>query len=251
MKYLYLAVDAAALIVPLIFSFRPKIKFHRELKYFLPACLMTSVLFLAGDVWFTHMGVWQFNPQYVIGIYFFNLPIEEVLFFICIPYACVFTYHCFDILFQSKAVFKTPQIISSILILLLAATGIFFSEKIYTSSTFLILAIIIFFLQFILNAEWIGKFYFVYIILLIPFFIVNGILTGTGPDHPVVIYNNSENLGIRLFSIPVEDVFYGMELILLNILFFERFKTIGRENDYETTTDSDITNQKISVQKTD
>jgi lycopene cyclase domain-containing protein len=227
MKYLYLAVNAASLIVPLIFSFHPKIKFYRELKYFLPACLITSLLFLAGDVWFTHIGIWQFNPEYVTGIYFFNLPLEEVLFFICIPYACVFTYHSFDVLFGSKAGFKNPKIISLIFIFLLSSTGIFYFEKTYTSITFLLLAFIIFLVHFILKAEWIGRFYLVYLVLLIPFFIVNGILTGTGPDNPVVVYNNSENLGLRLFTIPVEDVFYGMELILLNILFFEQFKKIA------------------------
>jgi lycopene cyclase domain-containing protein len=59
---------------------------------------------------------------------------------------------------------------------------------------------------------------------LIPFFIVNGILTGSGLKQPVVWYNNAENIGIRLFTIPVEDIAYGLELILANIFFFEIFK---------------------------
>jgi lycopene cyclase domain-containing protein len=68
---------------------------------------------------------------------------------------------------------------------------------------------------------YLGKFYLSYLWILIPFFLVNGILTGTGLENPVVWYNNDENLGIRLLSIPLEDVVYGMLLILMNITIFE------------------------------
>jgi lycopene cyclase domain-containing protein len=64
----------------------------------------------------------------------------------------------------------------------------------------------------------------IYLFLLIPFFIVNGILTGTGLEAPIVWYNNQENLGVRLLTIPIEDTFYGFELIVLNVFFYEKWK---------------------------
>ncbi|NQX91084.1 MAG: hypothetical protein HRT74_02915 [Flavobacteriales bacterium] len=77
----------------------------------------------------------------------------------------------------------------------------------------------------------IGFFLPVYLILQVPFAIVNGILTGldfwnypllhsdpASVSDQIVWYDNSHNLGIRLFSIPIDDILYGALLILMNWL---------------------------------
>ena len=66
-----------------------------------------------------------------------------------------------------------------------------------------------------------GKFYFAFGILLVPFLIVNGILTGSFIDEEVVRYNDQENVGLRLGTIPLEDVFYGMLLMVMPIAIWE------------------------------
>lgn len=69
-----------------------------------------------------------------------------------------------------------------------------------------------------------GRFYVAFGVILIPFLIVNGILTGSFIDEPVVWYNNEENLRIRIGTIPVEDVFYGMLMLLIPITISEKLE---------------------------
>jgi lycopene cyclase domain-containing protein len=56
-----------------------------------------------------------------------------------------------------------------------------------------------------------------YFIHLIPFLIVNGVLTA----KPVVIYNNLEIIGSRIYTIPVEDSIYALTCLLLPITVME------------------------------
>ncbi|MGC9342869.1 MAG: lycopene cyclase domain-containing protein [Bacteroidales bacterium] len=68
--------------------------------------------------------------------------------------------------------------------------------------------------------------------VLIPFLIVNGILTGSFIEEEIVWYNDMENLSFRIFTIPVEDMFYGMLLILMNVSIYEYFqKQFGKKDE--------------------
>ncbi|MEI7803068.1 MAG: lycopene cyclase domain-containing protein [Bacteroidota bacterium] len=221
-RFTYLAVDIGAILFPFIFSFHPKLKFYKTWFAFFPAMIISAIIFIVADIQFTRIGVWGFNPDYVTGIYFFNLPIEEYLFFFCIPYSCIFTYNCFKILLQQSPNENTTRFISKIASVVLFIIGIIYFNHLYTSTTFIALAIYLFIIAQFNFTFSVGKFFLAYFVLLIPFFICNGILTGTGLASPVVWYNNNQNLGIRILTIPVEDFFYGLLLILLNATIYER-----------------------------
>ena len=229
MTNLYLLINLFSVLVPFLFSFHPRLAFQRKWRFAFPAIIISSFIFVLWDIYFTHIGVWGFNSQYLRGIYIANLPLEEVLFFICIPYSCLFTYHCFSILVHRQWFARSERWITASLIILMLVTAILYKERLYTSVTFTALATLLILLKYIFKVKWLNRFYFTYSVLLIPFCIVNGVLTGTGLKEPVVWYNNHQNLAIRLGTIPVEDVFYGMLLILLNISLYEYFKSRDKQ----------------------
>lgn len=238
MKNLYLILNIGSIIIPFIFSFHPKLKFHKEFKSVWLAIFTVATGFIVWDMYFTQIGVWGFNPKYHTGIEFNHLPLEEILFFICIPFSCLFTYHCLSVLVNKDIFLVGEKYASYSLMVFLTIVAFFSYGKLYTFYTFTGLVLCIVMLRFVLKVTWLSRFYFAYMVLLIPFTIVNGILTGTGIPEPVVWYNNSENLAIRFLTIPIEDIFYGMMLILLNVAVFEYLKKVFKKTEIESINSS-------------
>ncbi|WP_312344275.1 lycopene cyclase domain-containing protein [Chryseobacterium binzhouense] len=223
-QYTYLAINFFTIIICFIFSFHPKIKFNRHFKAFIMASVLVASVFIAWDVWFTANGVWWFNDRYLIGIRLFGLPLEELLFFICIPFSCVFTYHCLDKFFKLDWNVSIEKIFVSVSAVVCFIIAYLFKDRIYTLVTFTTTGASLLILYFVLKARWIGKASFVYLILMPGFFAVNGILTGTGLESPIVNYNSGDFIGFRMLTIPIEDTVYGYEMILWNLFFFYKFK---------------------------
>jgi lycopene cyclase domain-containing protein len=230
MNYLYLLLNLGSLSVPFLFSFHPKLKFYN---YWKPLCIgmfISMLIFIPWDVFFTMNKIWGFNSNYFLGFKLFSLPIEEWLFFVCIPYACVFTHYSLLHYFPNlKLSDNTSKTISYILIIVFLVLSILNYNKWYTFINFS-LAFFILSLVIIKTPDLLKTYFLTFLVMLIPFFIVNGVLTGSFIQDEVVWYNNLENLNIRLFTIPVEDTVYAFTLILINLLvinILEGKKTIS------------------------
>ena len=220
MKWYYLALDLFSLSFPLIRSFENKLKFYTKLKYLFPALLFANIIYIPWDIWFTKTGIWGFNQDYLLGYSLFSLPLEEWLFFLVIPYACFFIYEVGLYFFKLKP-FNTAPVYHALLALVLLVLGFRNMDQTYTTLTFwgcaftLILANML-----IKEARW-NYFWLMYGLSLIPFLLVNGALTGAFTPEPVVWYNNTENLGIRLVTIPIEDTVYLLFYLLLIFIVYE------------------------------
>lgn len=87
-------------------------------------------------------------------------------------------------------------------------------------------------LDFVLKTRLIlnKKFRVFWAVMFVLIFIVNGYLTW----RPIVIYGESFYLGVRLFTIPVEDFLFGFSLITLNIIIWEYYNNKLRVRQRET-----------------
>lgn len=224
MSYTYILIDFLTVVVCFAFSFHRKIRFDKHFSAFLKASILVAIPFIIWDALFTKFGIWWFNTDYTLGLTVFGLPIEECLFFICIPFACLFTFFCLDKFFKfdwANAFNNTIVFVSVIISILIA---LLFQDKMYTFVTAVATTLVLIYLHFIANAEWIGKASLVYLILMLGFFPVNGVLTGSGLESAIVNYNPNEFLGIRMFTIPIEDAVYGYTQFLLVLYFFKIFQ---------------------------
>ncbi len=221
--YTYFLILAASLAGPLALSFDKKVAFYKQWKYLFPAIILPAIIYIIWDIFFTAKAVWSFNEDYITGFKIVNLPIEEVLFFIVVPYCCVFIYECIKCYFPKTTELKFGNMVMIILAVSLLITGFYFHNRYYTSFTFIFTAIcmaLVLSLHNFFKGFSSSLFVIAYGIIVIPFLIVNGFLTAI----PVVLYNDAENLGIRVTTIPFEDIFYGMTLVLLTIAIFEKLR---------------------------
>ena len=127
--YTYLLVNFLTVIICFIFSFDKRIQFHLHFGAFLKGSALVAAPFILWDIWFTHAGVWWFNDTYTIGWRIAGLPVEEWLFFICIPFSCVFTYFCLDKFFDLGWANRLSRIIVWLTVVVCVSVAVVFSEK--------------------------------------------------------------------------------------------------------------------------
>ena len=221
---IYFILLISTIGLPFILSFDKKLQFYKQWPYLLPSICIIGAVYLLCDIYFTKLGVWGFNPLHHSGFLLLNLPLEEWLFFLIIPYASIFLHESLVLYFPNLNLSRAAtKAITIFLIIATTILALFHLNQIYTLyiSCLLILALL---LSFIDQSKVLNHLYLTFIIILIPFIVVNGILTGTFIEEEVVWYNKNEHLGIRFLTIPIEDFGYGFSLILFNLMLTGKLK---------------------------
>lgn len=217
--YLYLLLDIGVILFPFLLSFDKKVHYVSKWKYTLGGILAIGIPFLVHDYYFTAKGIWGFNETYLSGPHLLNLPIEEVLFFVVVPFSCTFIYACVRAYFP-KVNFELfnkicyPILVIYGLVVLVMGWGNWYSTMVSLIALPMILG-------FWYQHQSYNFLPLSFVLSIIPFFIMNSALTGSFTPEPIVWYNDAENLGFRWGTIPVEDILYSFILVAGNIWVYK------------------------------
>jgi len=213
-KNLYFWIHLFVFVPVFFLSFDKKVAFYKKWKSLFPAIAIVGLIFIIWDVIFTSGNVWGFNESYISGLNVFGLPIEECMFFITVPFACFFIYECLNAYFPSDPFNKWDSLISIGSGVLLLGLGLYFWNQVYSSLTFIATGLALLLHYYFVPNNYRTKFYRAYLLIWLPFLLVDGALTGSFTEAPVVLYNPEEFIGLRIFSVPIEDAIYNILMLL-------------------------------------
>lgn len=92
-RWQYLLVLAACVLVTLPLEWVLGARVYRRPARAARAALPVAAVFLVWDAIAAAAGVWDYRPRYLLGVDLpFGLPLEEVLFFLVIPWCGLLTY---------------------------------------------------------------------------------------------------------------------------------------------------------------
>lgn len=183
---LYAWILFFSILGPLLFSFDKRISYYKKWSGLFLGIGINGILFILWDSWFARNGVWGFNPSYVWSYRLLHLPLEEWLFFIVIPFSSVFIYECVKYYLPRQPLQKWSKSITIFFFAITFLLALFNTTRSYTFYNCLIASLLLLIHLLFLKRDWMGYFWVAYLFHLIPFFIVNGILTGIATPEPVV-----------------------------------------------------------------
>jgi lycopene cyclase domain-containing protein len=216
----YLILLISIFFIPFLFSFEKKIYFIKNLISVLKSILVVAIPYLIWDELFTANGIWGFSDKHIIGLKILSLPLEEVLFFVVVPYSIIFLFEVFNFYVKDKVISINRLLLIFLAASFLVLTLIFYS-KTYTAIQALIFSIFFTSAYFVKFEILSSRNFWIFIFLsFIPFFVVNYFLTSL----PIVWYNESKIIGLRIITIPVEDFFYHFTLTSFYLLAYKYFQ---------------------------
>ncbi len=212
----YLLINFLIILFPLLLSFDKKTAYYKNLLHVLISVIIVGAVFIIWDSIAVTRGDWSFNIEFVGSTRVFNLPLEEILFFITAPYSCIFIYEVLRNYVREKQLRINNGMILFFAFILIAS-ALVFRDQYYTFTVLLFSTFFLLTGLFKFNYILRSKIYWLTILLsYVPFLIVNYLLTSL----PIVMYNADAIWGYRLITIPVEDFFYSYVMISFYLLIY-------------------------------
>lgn len=186
----------------------------------LRAIFLSASIFVLMDLFVTNVW-WYFNPRFTLGILVGSLPVEEILFFITVPLACLQLWINVKRFYVKKLSSQSERLLTLCLWAILLCLFLIHYALPYTRMVIIALACIPI-LDRLLKTHLMRSWVFIVFVAIITntlTFIWNGYLTA----RPIVTYNPLMKTQLMVLTVPFEDFMYGMVLISLVIILYEYF----------------------------
>ena len=235
-NFIYLTADILVVLFPFLLSFDRKVRFWRKWPFLVPGYLTVSVVFIIWDIIVTKRGDWSFNPEYTLGIELLGLPVEELLFFIVVPYSCMFTYEALSYYFKDRKVpfSRWPYLGAGILFL---AAAVIFRGQGYTLLAMVSCAVLAFAALFLTPWMLSSRVFWTFIAVTMGLFVMMNMVLTSLPIveySPDAIWGGDGAWNGRFFHIPLEDFFYNLSFLtsfLMVYLLGKKYLKKGRMTD--------------------
>jgi lycopene cyclase domain-containing protein len=221
----YLILDLIIFLGPFLASFDKKVRFIQYWFSVLVSITIVGAVYLAWDAWATSRGHWAFNSIFVHDFRFLGLPMEEILFFCVVPYAGLFIWKTIEYYRRDRE--NELNFVPIRSAVLLAGVGIAMwvgKGYEYTALAAWSLALFLFadhWLKVRLTSQ--PSYWYTQLAIVFATLIFNGYLTA----RPIVLYGSQFQLGLRIYTIPVEDFLYGFGLCSWVMLVFSLMQGVG------------------------
>lgn len=220
MNFEYLLFNLIIISGPLALSFDSKVAFYRKWKYVFPAIILTMFPFIVWDAFVTGRH-WWFNEQFTTNIELAGIPLGEWLFFVTVPYATLFVWEVFAAYFKNREIHSLYLFRKVMQYGIIGGIILFSVGKEYTGLVFVALGITAILDQVYQTNVYLQKRMIHLVLLNLGLTLIfNGYLTA----RPVVLYDVIYQLNWRIFTIPIEDFGYGVSLIVLLVIIYEKLK---------------------------
>lgn len=151
--------------------------------------------------------------QFSVG----RIPLEQVLLCLILPYLFLVIYFALNAKYQLIKPDKYSLSISNLLMGLCIAMIFFAYTKMYAVSTFGLLLLTLFFLEYRNSRRFMLPFYRAYVVALIPFLIIFVLLHAMD----AYVYAIQHTINLRIAYIPFELYFYFMCSSLITLAIYE------------------------------
>ena len=215
----YLIFNLLVLAGPLALSFWSKTRFVHLWPLVFVAAICAGAPFIVWDALVTDRH-WSFNPAFSLASRPLGLPPGEWLFFLTVPFACIFTWRTLAKPERGSLRPRRAWLYGVCVALLGLSAGLWIAGKEYTALATGALALSGL-------TDWLLRVrllthsrYPRFVAMLMGLtFVFNGYLTA----RPVVQYDAAYQLDVWIWTVPVEDFIYGLALMNFAMIFFDLF----------------------------